>query len=113
MEFVYLLLTTDTDGQNELYKIGITSKNVNKRIKSLSTGNPNIITLIHVFESKYYKKIEKWLHCRYVQNKTASKNEWFHLNDNDVISFKENCENTEKTIIFMENNNTFLNKITP
>lgn len=81
MGHVYLLMSTDSDGQVELFKIGITKNSIEKRIKFLSTGNPNTITLIKSYTSKNYKEIEKWLHSRYSLNKTLSKNEWFHLTD--------------------------------
>lgn len=107
MGFVYLIMSTDSDGKKELYKIGITKGSIEKRIKSLSTGNPNIISLIHSYDSKNYKEIEKWLHSRFSLKKTNSNNEWFYLSDDDVKNFRITCENIESTLILLKEQNSF------
>jgi RNA processing factor Prp31 len=110
MGFVYLLLSTDSDGEKELFKIGITKTSIEKRIKSLSTGNPNKISLLKSYSSKNYKEIEKWLHSKYFSNKTESKNEWFYLTDEQVIKFNDTCKEIDETINFIKSNNTYMNK---
>ena len=109
MGYVYLLMSTDSDGLKELFKIGITKTSIEKRIKSLSTGNPNKIVLINFYFSKNYKEIEKWLHSRFSLNKTLSKNEWFYLTDEQVSDFIVTCEKIDQTIKFINTNNTLLN----
>lgn len=109
MGFVYLLMSTDSNGLIELYKIGITTKDVNERIKKLSTGNPNKITLLASYESKNYLKIEKWFHAKYRLQKTASNNEWFQLNNFEVKDFILNCKKADETISFLKKNNPFFN----
>jgi hypothetical protein len=104
MGFVYLLMSTDSDGLKELFKIGVTKTNIGKRIKALSTGNPNRIILIDYYESKNYSKIEKWLHNRYFIKKTDANNEWFCLEGNDVKSFKETCKKIDETILILKDN---------
>lgn len=103
---VYLLMSTDSDGEKELFKIGITKSSIEKRIKSLSTGNPNKIILINSYKSKNYKDIEKWLHSRYSLNKTISKNEWFVLTDEQVINFVETCKKIDETINYIKSTST-------
>ena len=55
MGIVYLLCELS---ENERFKVGVTKRDINKRIKELSTGNSNEIHLVNKFESEYYKKVE-------------------------------------------------------
>lgn len=103
---VYLLMSTDSDGEKELFKIGITKSSINKRIRSLSTGNPNKIILINSYNSKNYKEIEKWLHSRYSLNKTNSENEWFYLTNEQVSNFVETCKKIDETINYIKSTST-------
>jgi hypothetical protein len=100
---VYLLMSTDSDGEIELFKIGITKSSIDKRIKSLSTGNPNKIILINSYFSENYKEIEKRLHAMFSLHKTDSKNEWFKLKDDDVINFTNHCKKIDETIEYVKN----------
>lgn len=106
MGYVYLLLETDKNG-DERHKIGITKNPVEKRIKQLQTGNSNVITLLHTYESNHYKNIERMLHVRYVNRKTETKNEWFQLEDAQVLNFKKTCEEVEKLVILLKEENPF------
>ena len=108
MGYVYLLLSTDSDGEKEQYKIGITKNNIEKRIKSLSTGNPNKINLLNYYESKNYKEIEKWLHSRFSLNKTISKNEWFNLTDEQILNFVVTCKKIDETINLINSTSTLV-----
>lgn len=106
MGYVYLLMSTDSDGLNELFKIGITKTSIEKRIKQLSTGNPNKIVLINSYFSNNYKEVEKWLHSRYSLNKTNSDNEWFYLTDEQVSNFIDVCEKIDDTIKLIQRTST-------
>ena len=55
-------------------KIGITN-NIDKRIQSLQTGNPDPIVLEFVEERLNPRKAEKWLHTQFAYCRT--KGEWF------------------------------------
>ena len=105
---VYLLMSTDSDGETELFKIGITKLSVEKRIKTLSTGNPNKIVLINSYYSKNYKEIEKWLHSRYSLSKSMSKNEWFLLTNEQVLKFIDTCKKIDETINFIKSTSTLV-----
>lgn len=105
---VYLLSIADNSG-NEYFKIGITKRDIKKRISELQTGNPNEVSLLHAYESKNYKKVEKWMHRKHGQSKTLAKNEWFTLTDEQVFSFIEDCKEADKTISFLLETNPFFN----
>jgi hypothetical protein len=106
MGYVYLILETDKYGE-ERYKIGMTKRDPQKRVKELSTGNSNVVTLLHDFKSIYYKNIEKMLHVKFKGQKTEANNEWFVLEDEQVLKFKSTCEEIEKTVILLKENNPF------
>ena len=110
MGYVYLLMSTDSDGEKELFKIGITKNNPMQRIKSLSTGNPNRIQLINFYESKNYLKVEKWFHSKYILKKSAADNEWFILEDSDVKNFTNDCKKADNIINLLLEDNYFFQK---
>lgn len=95
--FVYLLC----DG--EKFKIGMTKqKDINKRIKELQTGNPEEIWLRSYYETENPLRIEQMMHARY-KNKNV-RNEWFDMNVEDVINFKDTCAFCDSILKSMENN---------
>ena len=100
MAFVYLL------NDSESYKVGVT-KNINRRIKTLQTGNKNKINLIYKFETNTPYKLEKILHKHYFSYKAERLGEWFDLPDNEVFNFLTKCGAIQKMIDFMSKNNFF------
>ena len=104
--YVYLLLEVD-EGGNEKYKIGVTKRNIEKRIRELQTGNPNQISILNSYESKNYKKIEQWLHGRYSRKKTLAQNEWFNLTSEEVLGFLDECKKAEATFDLLKSNPFF------
>lgn len=105
---VYLLSIADNSG-DEYFKIGITKRDVKKRISELQTGNPNQVSLLQYYESENYKKVERWMHRKYAQSKTLAKNEWFQLTDEQVFSFKDDCKEADRNISFLKEHNPFFN----
>lgn len=99
MAFVYLL---GDSGQDNTYKIGITRGNVEKRIKQLQTGNSNDIYIINYHETKYPFYLERILHTRF--NLKQKKNEWFELNEEDVLKFKDICLQIEENAKVLNDN---------
>lgn len=95
--FVYLIRSTD----NSVYKIGST-KNINKRIKELQTGNAEKIYLVDKYESTNAFKIEKGLHNFFQHKKKL--NEWFDFSIEDEIKFKELCILIDNNLKYIENN---------
>lgn len=88
MEKIYLLKSDN--GDEPLYKIGITNKNINERISQLQTGNGNPIHLVKFFESEFNRKIETALHYRYGHKRKSS--EWFNLTSEEVDNFLTDCQ---------------------
>jgi len=103
MGYVYLLNASNTNH----YKIGVTKKDVNKRVKQLQTGNANEIIVINQYESDNYNKLEGWMHRKFSSRRVEG--EWFELSDDDVLSFIGECEKADKTITYLINENPFYN----
>ena len=102
MGYTYLILEVNEHGE-EHHKIGISKNEPIKRLKQLQTGNPNRIDILKFYESKNYKRIEKWLHSRFITKKTLAENEWFNLSDEDVLNFNETCKKIDDTINMLLN----------
>lgn len=102
MGYVYLINEWGTDN----YKIGVTKSNdINVRKKKLQTGNSTELHLCREFSTDHPYKLEKMLH-RYYHSEHL-KNEWFKLNDEQVIEFKNVCEKYNNTIILLISENPF------
>lgn len=99
MAFVYLL---GDSGQDNTFKIGITKSSIEKRIKQLQTGNGEEIYLINFHETKYPLFLERSLHLKF--NNKKKKNEWFNLDIEDVLKFKEYCNIIEENAKILEDN---------
>jgi predicted GIY-YIG superfamily endonuclease len=95
--FIYLIRLSE----NSYYKIGIT-KDINKRIKQLQTGNAEQIFLIESYYSEYANKIESALHNFYKDKNKM--NEWFEFTIEDEVNFLEMCKKIEKNLIYLKNN---------
>lgn len=74
---VYLLYSE----HQKLYKIGITSGSVAKRVKQLRTGDPSIKEVTSI-RTLFYRQLEKQLHTLL---KGANRGlEWFALTERDL-----------------------------
>lgn len=101
---IYLIsseLNNDT-----LYKIGITRRDVTKRLKQLKTGNPATLSVVKTFESKWASKIESNLHSSY-QTKNIN-GEWFKLEPNDVEGFEKRCQIIHNNFELLSKTNTWV-----
>ena len=87
---VNIYLVSSEINDQKVYKIGITKRAIEKRIKEFKTGNASELLLVDHFNSKWATKIESHLH-RYFKAKRI-KGEWFELNDEDLEKFKPMCE---------------------
>jgi hypothetical protein len=99
------MLAIDDSG-NETYKIGVTKREISKRISELQTGNANKISLLRSYKSDNYLKVERWLHRKHFGSKTEAKNEWRHLDDEYVFSFLDDCKLADDNIKFLLENNS-------
>lgn len=102
MSAVYLIRDSSKDN---VYKIGVTRGNLEKRIKKLQTGNSGEIHLVKSYETIYPFFIEKKLHKLFENKKVI--NEWFELTMDDVCSFEEKCKEIEELIELMKDNPFF------
>lgn len=99
MSFVYLLGDFE---QDDAYKIGVTRNSIEKRIKQLQTGNSSEIYLVDFHETDYPFFIERSLHLKY--NCKQKKNEWFTLEKDDVVNFKNTCISLEERANALKSN---------
>jgi hypothetical protein len=70
-------------------KVGITN-NINKRIKTLQTGNPFLIQLVLFNIVNNAADLEKKLHKKYKHKNI--RNEWFYLDNDDIQYIKNKLE---------------------
>lgn len=94
--FVYLICDPLTD----TFKIGVTKRDVNERLKEIQTGNPGEVFVSRVFESNYPYKLESMLHRKFNSKKMI--NEWFALESEDISSFMDICLKYENIIKSLE-----------
>lgn len=104
--YVYLIVEVDQEGK-EKYKIGVTKNDPEKRLLKLKTGNSNEMFIIKTYKSENYRRIEKWLHRRYKNQRTLSQNEFFYLNDSQALGFLNDCESIDRTIKSLKADNPF------
>jgi len=103
MKKIYLIQQNNTN----LYKIGITKKDINERIKELQTGNANQLVTIHEFATKFGYKLERAIHCYFNSKKFSS--EWFELSNEDINNFLNICSNLENNLkVLKQYDNPFL-----
>lgn len=95
MDKIYLIKSLNEG----VYKIGV-SKNPNKRLKEVQTGNPSPVEILHLYETENAYKVEKSLHNRYSHLNTHG--EWFELSINEELSFMETCSKIEEGIITLK-----------
>lgn len=99
MAFVYLL---GDSGQDNIFKIGVTRGSVEKRIKQLQTGNGEEIYLVNYYETDYPFFLERSLHLKFYPKQ--KRNEWFILNCDDIMKFKEYCSLFEENAKSLKDN---------
>lgn len=74
---------------NGVYKIGITTTTIAKRVKSLQTGNAYKITRYWSKKCSNYVQMEKYFHRKFAKKRMCG--EWFALDDKD-LEFIKNCK---------------------
>jgi hypothetical protein len=102
MKYIYLIQSLE----NSYYKIGV-SKNPQRRIKELQTGNSSELKLVESYQSEYADKIERTLQRRY--SHLRKEGEWFDMGISNEVSFRKECQKIEETLTFLKkNNNVFI-----
>lgn len=104
----YVYILGDTTKAN-IYKIGVTRGNVEKRIKKLQTGNSGEIFLCMKYWTKYPFFIERKLHSKFSENRIM--NEWFILETEDVNQIKNIIKKEEELIEIMKDNPFFVKQL--
>ncbi len=100
---VYLLANSEWTQ----FKIGISTKNIDLRLRSLKTGNGSEITLLKSFDTIHHRKVEKWMHNKHNSKRLVG--EWFALNDDDITGFVSDCQKAHDTFqCLIENGNPFI-----
>lgn len=99
--FVYLIC----DNKNEVFKIGVTKKTIEKRIKELQTGNCTELFISRYHESDYPYTIETMLHNHFKVDNIL--NEWFELTSEEVSKFNDICNELENRIEVLKDNPYF------
>lgn len=96
-KIVYLIVAN-----NQNYKIGITTqRNLNRRIKTLQTGNSDKLEVVKTYPTNYASLIERTLHREFSTKKING--EWFNLSVSDVLTFEDKCRNIENNINILKN----------
>lgn len=95
--------------KTNIYKIGVTRGNVEKRIKKLQTGNSGEIFLCVKYWTKYPFFIERRLHHKFSENRIM--NEWFMLETEDVNQIKSIIQKEEELIETMKDNPFFVKQL--
>lgn len=98
---VYLI----EDTCNEVYKIGVTRRPADIRLKQLQTGNPNELKLISSFDCEFPFRLETLLHNRFRLQQAF--NEWYYMSKEDVSNFTELCKFYDDMIDVMKDNPYF------
>jgi hypothetical protein len=93
---VYLIC----DGEH--FKIGVTTKTLDERLRELQTGNPDELFVCNYYVTDTPFKLETMLHNRYFCHKI--KNEWFDVDSYTVAHFVEICEKYQKIIDSLRDN---------
>ena len=101
MGYVYLIC----DAEKELFKIGVTTGDVEKRLKKLQTGNGGKLHIVHVQETDKPFKMETMLHHRFFSKKKL--NEWFELSPDEVIHFEDYCNQCQHNMDVLKDNPFF------
>ncbi len=104
MKWIYLI-KAELEGV-EYYKIGVTRRLPETRLKELQTGNALKLELVHIFKTKFGTLLESTLHRKY--SNLQESGEWFGLTMEDVNTFLKNCEKIENNFQFFEENNTYM-----
>jgi hypothetical protein len=90
--YVYLIC----DPAKDVFKIGVTRGDSEERIHRLQTGNSTELFVHSIYKTEYPFRLEKMLHNRFKLKREL--NEWFRLDTDDVVHFKDTCKLVESQI---------------
>jgi hypothetical protein len=94
------------DESQKYYKIGYTKRNVEKRIKELSTSSAYTFELVKTYPCSIKgSTLENLLHKQYFSKKI--KGEWFELTIEDIINFEDTCDKICQNVIMLSESNIY------
>jgi len=79
MKYVYLIRNG-----NGAFKVGLAGS-VEKRIKELQTGNPDLLEIVAVKATEQPESLEAWLHDYLKDRRSGGGREWFRLSDSEAL----------------------------
>ncbi len=95
--YIYLITT---DSNDPYYKIGL-AVDVKSRMKSLQSGNHNLLVLKGSYYAKNMYAEEKYWHNKFLDKQHL--NEWFKLDADDIDDFMSHCNiDLENHIAYLE-----------
>jgi len=97
--YIYFIVTQVSKNHNWLNRIKIgMAKNVDKRLKSLQTGNPFTLKVWHAYpvETEDARFLEKDLHSKFRYSRTSG--EWFKMHPHIVKYIKSHKKNMRDAI---------------
>lgn len=98
---IYLICNPET----EQFKIGVTRFDPNKRLKQLQVGCGTQLHIVHVYYCEFPFRLESILHHKFKLYKTSG--EWFALPSNEVLNFKNTCQQIDLNIQLLKDNEYF------
>ena len=101
MGYVYLIC----DPSNDRFKIGVTRDLKSNRVKKLQTGNSTELFIHTIYETDWPFRLETMLHNHFKNKRVL--NEWFELDVNDVVGFKDTCDTLNNNIKILADNPFF------
>lgn len=105
MGYVYVIGDADKCGY---YKIGATRSTIEKRMKSLQTGNSGNLYLVTFHKTKHPFMVENMMHKQMVNQQVL--NEWYELSEDDLRGFQKRCEKIEENLNALKDNEFFNKK---
>ena len=97
MKSIYVIVNEN----NNSFKIGC-SKNPQKRIKQLQTGNSDVLTLFYERSTNYYSKIERLLHIDYQNYRLEG--EWFDISCLSFLDIDDRISKYDKMFFNIKDN---------
>lgn len=76
--YVYILYAR----RNRLFKIGMTRRDPEKRLKDLQTGMPDQLVFVFLIQAKYPEALENELHIQFADKRLNG--EWFSLSKSEL-----------------------------
>lgn len=112
MKFVYLIQVEGSD----IYKVGYTKNNPEKRLKELQTASAKKLVLVDYYKTKRAPQIESTIHNTYSSCQMMEEDgvkligEWFRFDQNTRNDFKKICKKIDDNFQAIEDMSTLKKK---